>query len=268
MESFRGTKELLPRDELAEPVGSRAFGDSPLEEVAPRGAEEAMGVDVDDELTSSKQPDGLEEAEAENASETAFVGLEERIRAGFDELRKTFGEKLAHDRFKEEQVNRLHDELQEYKRDLLARTQLPLLQGVMRLHDDLGRLVDSLVEDKELTAARCLEILHEFRDDIEILLDGHGVLPFEVVDETFDPDRQTALLRIPTSDRERVGTVAERLRPGFQQASSVLRKERVGVYVAAAIEASEEAAGADQNEPTAPTREDPPKPSSRKDDLS
>lgn len=164
-----------------------------------------------------------------------FERLETAMVAGFADLLREFRDKLALDRFKEEQITRLHDELQAYRNDLVHRSARQILQGLIRLHDDLGKVVGSLRQkpDEELTPERFFQQLDGFRDDLELLLGQHGVERFEVSAEQFDPRRQTALRTIPTGDSALVGRIAARLRPGFEQGETLLQKERVTVYAAA-----------------------------------
>jgi len=165
---------------------------------------------------------------------TALERLEATVQTGFAGVLRAFEDKLAYDEAKERQINRLHEELQEYKSDLIAKTKQPLIQGLVRLHDDLGRVVESLRKRpaEELTPERFFRSFAGFEDDVELLLAQHGVEPYEMSGEAFEPNRQTALRTEPTEDPTRAGTIAARLRPGFEQGDTILQKERVAVYVA------------------------------------
>jgi molecular chaperone GrpE (heat shock protein) len=177
-------------------------------------------------------PDG---AEPENRStfETALDRIEATVAVGFTELLQEFRDKLALDQFKEDQIARLHEELQAYKADFIQKTAREILQGLIRLHDDLGKTAVSLRQKpvEELTPERFFQQFAGFQDDIELLLGQHGVERVEAEGEAFDPRRQTALRTVATEDLNRVGRVAERLRPGFEQGQVLLQKERVAVYV-------------------------------------
>ncbi len=164
----------------------------------------------------------------------ALERLEATVKTGFADVLRAFEDKLAYDEAKERQITRLHEELQGYKSDLIAKTKQPLIQGLVRLHDDLGRVVESLRKRpaEELTPDRFFRSLRGFEDDVELLLAQHGVEPYEMSGEAFEPQRQTALRTQPTEDPARAGTIAARLRPGFEQGDTVLQKERVAVYVA------------------------------------
>ena len=165
---------------------------------------------------------------------TALERLEISLAEGLAALLEEFRGKLALDRFKEDQIARLHEELQAYKSDLVNKTARQLLQGLIRLHDDLGKMASALRQKppEELTPERFFQQFAGFQDDIELLLGQHGVERFQAPGDAFDPRRQTVIRAVQTDDPGRVGQIAERLRPGFEQGEVLLQKERVAVYVA------------------------------------
>jgi len=153
--------------------------------------------------------------------------------ARFERLEKLLEARFANDRFREEQITRLHEELQSYKKDLLARVTHPLIHGLIRLHDDLTRATEALQErpPEEQTPERWRRAMEGFGDDLLLLLERQGVATFEHPSHTFDPHTQTAVRRDSAPDPQQVGGIAARVRPGFQQGTTVLRKERVAVFV-------------------------------------
>lgn len=171
---------------------------------------------------------------------SALSQVEMQLQDAVSELLDRFDKKLAYDTFKEEQISRLHAELQEYKQDLLARAVRPLVLGIVRLHGDLDRIVTALRQQEldELTPERFFATFDGFRDDIEVLLGQHGVEPFRMPGEEFDPRRQTAVRTLPCAEQEKVGRVVERLRPGFAQGEDTLTKEKVVVAAMADGESS------------------------------
>jgi len=160
--------------------------------------------------------------------------LQETVTAGFADLLQHLRDKLTYDRFKEEQITRLHEELQAYKSDLVAKPARQLVQGLIRMHDDLGKMATALRQKpaEELTPERFFQQFADFQDDLELLLGQNGVERFQTPGDVFDPRRQTAIRMVPADDPSRVGQIAERLRPGFEQGEALLQKERVAVYVA------------------------------------
>jgi molecular chaperone GrpE len=164
----------------------------------------------------------------------ALSRLEAVVAAGFADLLREVREKAAVDRFREAQVDRLHAELQTYKNDLVSKQARLLIQGIVRLHDDLGKSVAALRQKppEELTPETLFRQLTDFQDDVELLLGQHGVERFELPGEELDPRRQTVARTVPTEDPGRAGRIAERVRPGFEQGETTLQKERVAVFVA------------------------------------
>ncbi len=165
----------------------------------------------------------------------ASAGLERVMEEGFRSVLDAFETKLAYDRSKEEQIERLHRELQDYKSDLLGRAVRPALLGLIRLHDDLTRAAERLAEtDGEPPGPETFsDVIEGFTDDVELLLDRLGVTPFRNPDDRFDPRRQTAVVTCEPTGPDVVGLVAGRIRPGFEHGDAVLRKEKVAVFTPA-----------------------------------
>jgi molecular chaperone GrpE (heat shock protein) len=141
--------------------------------------------------------------------------------------------RAALDHFREEQVDRLHGELQRYRSDLAGQPARQVLLGLIRLHDDLGRTAAAVQrkDPAELTPETVLRLFADVRDDLELLLGQHGVEPFTGPGDTFDPRRQNVVRTVPSDDPACNGRIAERVRPGFEQGEALLQKERVAVYI-------------------------------------
>ncbi len=218
-------------------TGTEPESGEAIDLAAPPPGVESQSEEGPESETSEAQPADVEAVEA--PAPDPFTGLEileATIADGFADLLRVFEDKLAYDRAKERQIDRLHGELQEHKRDLVAKIKRPLIQGLVRLHDDLGRVVAALGRrpEEELTPKRFFNAFAGFADDIELLLGQHGIEAFSAPGEDFDPRRQTALRTETTDDPDLAGTVAERLRPGFAEGQALLQKERVAVYAAPA----------------------------------
>ena len=212
-------------------------GSEPPSEVAPFPAPPTEGEPA---VLAVQAPPPLEAGASETppAGETPsheLTLLKQAVGEGFAAIMNEFRDKLALDLFKEEQITKLHDELQSYKSDIDSRTTRQILLGVIRLHDDLGRVATSLrqLPAEELTPERLCGQLEGFQDDVELLLGQHSVVRFADSGEEFDPRRQTALRTAPAAAPELVGRIAARLRPGFEQGETVLQKERVAVFAEA-----------------------------------
>jgi molecular chaperone GrpE len=198
---------------------------------------------------ASADPDGTAPRTRADALLAAVERLEEQVSAQTGRILQTFNDKFAFDGFKETQVERLHAELQQHREGMLERATRPLLNAVIRVHDDLGKVVASLAArpPEEITPERTFRVLEGFREDLELLLAQHGVEPFEPVDDVFDPRLHTALRTVHTGDPERAGRIAQRLRPGFSHGEALLQKARVAVFTA-------QGAPAPAAQPAAPTQ--------------
>jgi molecular chaperone GrpE (heat shock protein) len=159
--------------------------------------------------------------------------LEQKLEAGLSQVLNAFEQKIAFDATKQQQIDRLHAELQEYRTDLIAKTKRPLVNGLIRLHDDIGRLLEGLKSKplEQLEPEQFLKAIGGIQEDIEILLDQNGVTAFRESTEEFQPRRQRAVKNQPTTDEKLVGQIIERLKPGFEQGNEIIQKERVSVYV-------------------------------------
>ncbi len=143
--------------------------------------------------------------------------------------------KLALDRFREQQIDKMHAELESHRQGLVDRLLLPLVTGIVRLHDSVSRLQTVLSNEPpdKLTPERLLKMVDNFREDLELVLDHGGIQLFTEPSEVLNPHRQLAQKMVPTPDETLVGRIVERLRPGFERDGRVIQKERVSVYVKA-----------------------------------
>lgn len=143
-------------------------------------------------------------------------------------------QRLDQDRFHAELVAKLQDELEMLRRGSGEKLLLPLITGVVRLHADVSRMLDSIRAEppEKATPERLARVVSDFRSDLELLLDHGGVTLFCEPDDAFNPHRQVAQRTVPATGTSLAGKVAHRVRPGFEYAGRVIEKERVVVYVA------------------------------------
>lgn len=219
----QGAGGALEGPQQSEVRGAAVNDDLPR---SPAGGAVTTGVAAGDETgkleTESKTTEGGEQLDA----------IEKAIAAGVERVLNAFEAKLAYDATKQLQVDRLHEELQQYRADLIARTTRPLVQGMIRLHDDIGKLLTALQSKPtdELSPQRFFALLEGLQGDVEILLGQNGVAAYREPAGPFNPRRQRALRKVGTDEAALVGTIAESIRPGFEQGSEVLEKERVATF--------------------------------------
>jgi molecular chaperone GrpE (heat shock protein) len=182
--------------------------------------------------TPDKEPAPSMGADHDDVRSDALKHLEAVINGSVERILDAFERKLAYDATKQVQVDRLHAELQEHRAGLVNRVARPLVNGMIRLHDGIGKLVVSLQTKSpdDLTPERFFALLEGLQGDIEILLEQNGVVAYREPSGSFDPRRQRAIKTVVTHDPQLGGQVADAVRPGFEQGNEVLEKERVVVY--------------------------------------
>jgi molecular chaperone GrpE (heat shock protein) len=102
---------------------------------------------------------------------------------------------------------------------------------------------------EEQTPWRFFGAFEGLHDDLELLLEQHGVERFEAAEPAFDPSRQTALRTLETEVVDQVGRIAQRVRPGFSLGPTLLQREGVAVYARANREDAEAPPAPDIDEP-------------------
>lgn len=203
--------------------------------VSAPGGEPAAVRDVASTPAASEAPIASPAAGGEPVAER--LGEISRALATFGQSVRTLEEKYTIDKFREGQIDRLHEELQGHRADLVGKAVRPVLQSLVRLHDDMGKVLDALAAEDpgQLQPARLLKLLEGFREDVEIALDRNGVTAFSTASEQFDAKRQRVVRTVETITQAEVGRVVARVRPGFEQGEQILEKERVAVYVLAPV---------------------------------
>jgi len=200
----------------------------------------------------------------DGAAGPSAATIESAVNAGVERILAAFEAKLAYDASKQIQVDRLHSELQQHRGDLVARVARPLVHGMIRVHDDMGKLLSALRAKSadELTPERFFSLLEGLQEDVEIVLGQNGVAAYREPGGPFDPRRQRVLRKVGTGEEALAGAVAESIRPGFEQGTEILEKERVATYeffappVKTQGRAAPEAVEADLNSPEPQKREE------------
>ncbi len=235
--------------EGADPAGSRGEFGCPHE--PPAAAAFNSSGSLQGELSASTDPTVADEgkpADGESGSqepaheENSLLPVLTRLAALESDLaafRAAFDERLRTDRFREEQVAKLHGELQNYKTDFVGALLEPVLGTLVNLHIEASRLIEALQVDADASISKrdAAELLDSFREDVRSTLQVQGVSVFQdrETGDTFNPRRQQVLNSIATDDVTRHGLIARRVRPGFERGSSLLQKERVDIYVSPTV---------------------------------
>jgi len=250
-----------PTDFLdAQPPAEPSPDDRALPAEAEPAEDDAELAYADHEAAGSEAPLGIEapqrragdpeaEAVSEHASEEAAVfgalpsedtdadlDLSACLRQIQDQLlllQRDFEGKLKYDAHKDKVIDRLHDELQEYKQDLLKKHLLTVILDVIKIADDIRKWLHHFraLEPAQRDPLKLFRYLEAIPTDLEDVFYWHGVKPFASTEGAFDPTRQRVVKKVSTTDPSKDKTIARSLRPGYIWDDKVIRQEMVAVYV-------------------------------------
>lgn len=146
----------------------------------------------------------------------------EAIAQAVSQLRMDFDTKIKYDESKDRTINALHQELQDYRADIVIKHQRPLVNDLISLYDDLGRMA---AEDGSTSA-----YLADIQADIETMLARNGIESYELSDDIFEGTLQRVQQVIPTDQPDLDRRVAAHVRRGFRYGDRVIRPELVNIY--------------------------------------
>jgi molecular chaperone GrpE (heat shock protein) len=188
---------------------------------------------MEEAIESQIEAPNKNQEQCETVTESQNDQVLAAIDAKFNAVAELFADKLAYDLSKQHQIDRLHQELQQYKTDLIAKTSRPLINGIIKLYQDIGKTLENLNAKPavQLTSALFFNRIDDIQDDVNMLLEQHGISQFTEAGEVFNPRRQRGLKNFDTNDSALHGQVCERVRPGFEYANEMLQKEFVNLFV-------------------------------------
>ena len=197
---------------LTDPSTSINTADQPLSELPASAVETATPPPAD--------PDAL------------LMPKIDALRQQMISLNQEFQSKLKYDAHKEKIIDALHQELQEYKNDIIKKQMLSVFMDIIKIIDDIRKWMrhyrnqDSAARDP----LKLFKYLESIPSDLEDLFYWQGVKSFTGESPTFDPARQRVSRKIETAVKEQDHTIAESLRPGYEWEGKIIRPEMVALY--------------------------------------
>ena len=158
----------------------------------------------------------------------------EQIKNAQTALARDFATKLKYDATKQGQIDKLYQENQRYRDDVIEKFKQQVVLAVIEQIDDAEKQI-SHFDKQEETEKNYAKLLNCFRDVTvsfqDMLLERFDVSAFQCEPGTpFDPKRQRALRTSDTSEASQNKTVAATLRPGYEKNDgTVVRPEMVEV---------------------------------------
>jgi molecular chaperone GrpE len=191
--------------------------------------------DSNDDASVGEQPAPAQTAEPEPAATEPLTTLLLDLKRSAERMESLFRHKIQLDAGREAMIDRLHAEIQEYKEDFVLKILKPLANGLINLHDDIGKHVAiARTKQGDPSAMAVADALASVQEDIEDTLERVGIESFVTEQPEFDPKRQKIVRTMATAEQSLDRTVGERLRKGFVYDGKIIRPELVNVYVAEA----------------------------------
>jgi molecular chaperone GrpE (heat shock protein) len=149
-----------------------------------------------------------------------------------DNLASHFEGKIKYDEHKNQIIDSLHNQLQDFRDGIIKKHLLSMITDVIKIIDDIRKFKSHYenTAQSEYTAEMLLEFMDQITSDLEDLFTFQGISPYTCPGETFDSSRQRVIKRVATDKPDKNRLLAESLRPGYEWEGKVIRPEMVSVY--------------------------------------
>ena len=224
-----GLPEATPADG---DIDTRVEDFEPFGQLSGDGDIDSENLDIEG-LTKNEVPPPLDDLPAWGPDTNKLqqeIGL---LNARLAELKDEFSGKLKYDEHKDKIIDKLHQELQEYKEDIVKKHILSIVLDVVKVADDIRKWLAYFrsLDVSQRDPVKLFRYLEAIPSDLEDIFYWQGVKPFTSREGTFNPARQRTVKKIPTNDLSKDKTIAKSLRPGYEWEEKVIRQEMVAVYV-------------------------------------
>lgn len=155
--------------------------------------------------------------------------IEEQIKQLSDEFRS----KLKYDDHKEKIIDHLHQELQQYKNNIMKKQSIAIIMDLIKVIDGIKKFSE-YHKNKDLSSLapqKLLDFIEGISSDIEDILSLQDVNSFICDNNIFDPSKQKIIQKIITKDEAQDKIVARTLYPGYECDGKVIRAEMVQILI-------------------------------------
>lgn len=149
-----------------------------------------------------------------------------------EDLYQLFEARLQSDDVQAKALERLHDQLQDYKSNFIRQALLPVLKDLIFCLDFVTDEIERMGEKTDCqsalpAAAKSFEHIKHMLTDV---LFKYDVEPYRCEDEFFDRKEQQCLRTVPTNVEADDKKIAVRGVIGYRERETILRKEQVTIY--------------------------------------
>lgn len=242
----------LPPGAGAATVPSSLSAGSPLPEGLPSATDPtSVAADPRSELPCSSEPSPASGAPVQQSPDSGGAGagtdtppawaaeLTEANRSLIAEqtrLRELFDSRLRSDDVQNRALDRLLDELRDYKSNFVRQQQQPLLREIIDCFDFATREAErlsALRTEPEETASPAAEAGRSFGVLAQMLVDllsRYDIEPYRHDGPLFDAKMQQCVKTVPCDSPDRDKQVAEVGASGFRMGDQIIRREQVVVF--------------------------------------
>jgi molecular chaperone GrpE (heat shock protein) len=184
-----------------------------------------------EEIAQPLESDGRSvETEATSALIEVASGLQD-LASKQEELRNLFESRIRSDEVQVKALERLHDQVREYKNNFIRQEMQPLLRDLIFCYDfaadeaERAGLEGHIPTPKETALA-----FNHLRQMVADVLSKYDIEPYRASGTEFDRREQQCVRTVPTaveSDEKKIAAIGA---IGFRSAEQIVRKEQVTVY--------------------------------------
>lgn len=210
-------------------AAAAAFAESLLE----RDHAGGEGVATNAERSEERPQDGCV-AGVDPAPTAALIEVAislEGLGAKQDELKALFESRIRSDEVQAKALERLHDQLSDYKVNFIRQEMQPLLRDVIFCYDYAADELERAGRDgPPPTAQETARAFDHLRQMLADVLAKYDVEPYRAAGPDFDRREQQCVRTVPTGIEANEKKVAAAGAIGFRLGDQIVRKEQVTVY--------------------------------------
>lgn len=157
------------------------------------------------------------------------IGLQD-LSAKQDGLRELFEARIRSDEVQAKALERLHDQVVEYKTNFVRQEMQPLLRDLIYCYDFAADEAERAGRSESATSQETSRAFDHLRQMVADVLAKYDVEPYRSDGSDFDRREQQCVRTVPTiveADEKKIAAVGA---VGFRIADRIIRKEQVTVY--------------------------------------
>lgn len=147
-----------------------------------------------------------------------------------DYLKDLFNNKIKMDNHKEKIIDKLHNEVTEYKEGLIEKLTWPLILDLIIAIDNLNKTIENIKGKEELTKEYAIKCINGVKEDLDEILYRQGIEAYNDSDIKFEPKRHKLLKLSETGDIEKDRTISKTVKLGYEMGEKIIRKQLVDIY--------------------------------------